>query len=333
MLELLRKVCAAHGVAGFEKKAAEVIEQEIGKYTDEQYTDSMGNLIAVKKGSGNGKKIMLCAHMDEIGFMATFIEEKGQIRVAPIGGIGFAAIAYTRVLSENGVKGIIVPESRVKPADYSADKFYIEIGAKDKKEASKKVKIGDVFRFDSDIIKLGSKKVCGHPLDDRAGCAVVIKIAEMLADAKLNDDIYYVFSVQEEVGCRGSKTAAFAISPDISLAFDVTGTGDTPGAAPMAVEVGAGAAIKIKDASVICDPELVNELTETAKSSKIKYQLEILTFGGTDTSSMQMSGNGSRAGAISIPSRYIHSGNELVDLDDLLACSTLAAEYIKGINK
>lgn len=333
MFELLRKVCAAHGVTGFEKKAAAVIGKEIEKYTDEQYIDNLGNLIAVKKGNGNGKKIMLCAHMDEIGLMATFIEEKGQIRVAPIGGIGFAAIAYTRVLSENGVKGIIVPDGKVKPADYAADKFYIEIGAKDKKEASKKVKIGDVFRFDSDIIKLGAKKVCGHPLDDRAGCAIVIKIAEALADSKLNDDIYYVFSVQEEVGCRGSKTAAFAIAPDISLAFDVTGTGDTPGATPMAVEVGAGAAIKIKDSSVICDPTLVNELIDTAKLNKIKYQLEILTYGGTDTSSMQMSGNGSSAGAISIPSRYIHSGNELVDLDDLSACVDLATEYIKGLNK
>ncbi len=333
MLELLRKVAYAHGVSGFEKKAAEVIGAEIAAYTDEQYTDALGSLIAVKHGNGNGKKIMLCAHMDEIGFMVTFIEEKGQIRIAPVGGIGFATSSYDRVISEKGVRGLIVPEGRVKAAEYTAEKFFIDIGAKNKKEAEKKVKIGDVFRFESDIVRLCGKRVCGHPLDDRIGCAVMIEIAKSLADEKINDDIYYVFSVQEEVGLRGAKTAAFAIAPDIALAFDVTGTGDIPGATPMACAVGDGAAIKVKDSSVICDPTLVGELIEVAKAEKINYQLEILTYGGTDTASMQMSGAGSRAGALSIPTRYIHSGNELIDLDDAEACVALTAAYIKSINK
>lgn len=333
MLELLKKVCAAQGVSGFEKKAREVLGAEIAKYSDEQYTDNMGNLIAHKRGNGEGRKIMLCAHMDEIGFMVTFIEDKGQLRIAPVGGIGFAAVVNSVVISENGVRGLVVADGKVKPADYSAEKFYIDIGAKDKKEAAKKVKIGDVFRFDSQITRLCGKRVGGHPLDDRAGCAVVLRIAELLKDTATKDDIYYVFSVQEEVGCRGAKTSSFAIAPDIALAFDVTGTGDVPGAAPMACAVGDGAAIKVKDSSVICDPSLVNELIETAKANKIKYQLEVLTYGGTDTSSMQMSGAGSRAGAVSIPCRYIHSPNEMVDLDDLEACAALTAEYIKGLNK
>lgn len=333
MLELIRKVCAAHGVAGFEKKAAETLCAEIKNYTDEQYTDALGNLIAVKRGNGNGKKIMLCAHMDEIGFMVTFIEEKGQIRVSPVGGVGFAAISYGLVLSENGVRGVIVPNGGTKPSDYTPDKFYIDIGAKNKKEAEKKVKIGDVFRFDAGITRLMNGRICGHPLDDRIGCVVLIKVAEALANEKINDDIYYVFSVQEEVGCRGSKTASFAIAPDIALAFDVTGVGDVPGAIPMACAVGDGAAIKIKDSSVICDPKLVDELIETAKANNIKYQLEVLTYGGTDTSSMQMSGNGSRAAAVSIPTRYIHSANETVEIKDVEACAELTVAYIKGINK
>ncbi len=333
MLELLRKVAYAHGVSGFEKKAAEVIGSEIAAYTDEQYTDALGNLIAVKHGNGLGKKIMLCAHMDEIGFMVTFIEDKGQIRIAPIGGIGFVASCYDRVISEKGVRGLIVPEGRVKAAEYTADKFFIDIGAKNKKEAEKKVKIGDVFRFESDIVRLCGKRVCGHPLDDRIGCAVMVEIAKSLANEKINDDVYYVFSVQEEVGLRGSKTSAFAIAPDISIAFDVTGTGDVPGASPMACAVGDGAAIKVKDSSVICDPTLVGELIEVAKAEKIKYQLEVLLYGGTDTASMQMSGAGSRAGALSIPTRYIHSANEMLDLDDAEACVALTAAYIKSINK
>ena len=332
MLELLRKVSSAHGVSGFEKKAAEVMRGLIADYTDEQYTDALGNLIAVKHGNGQGKKIMLCAHMDEIGFMVTFIEEKGQLCVAPVGGISFAASSYDRVMSEKGVRGLIVPRGGVKPADYSADKFYIDIGAKNRKEAEKKVKVGDVFRFEADVVRLCGKRVCGHPLDDRIGCAILIEIAKSLANEKINDDIYYVFSVQEEVGLRGSKTAAYAIAPELSLAYDVTGTGDVPGASPMACALGDGAAIKIKDNSVICDPTLVEELVDIAKKEKIKYQLEILTYGGTDTASMQMARAGSRACALSVPSRYIHSGNEMLDLDDAIACVDLTVAYIKSIN-
>lgn len=330
MLELLRKISAAHGVSGYEKGVSDVIRSEMMKYTDEQYTDALGNLITVKHGKAGKGKLMLCAHMDEIGFMATFIEDNGQVRLAPIGGIGFAASSYDRVVSEKGVRGVLVPDSRVKPAEYVADKFYIDIGAKNKKEAEKKVAVGDVFRFDNDIVRLCGKRVIGHPIDDRVGCAILVKIAEELSAAEVDCDVYYVFSVQEEVGCRGSKTAAYAVAPDVAIAFDVTGTGDTPGAAPMACRVGDGAAIKVKDASVICDPKLVDRLIDVAKENGIKYQLEVLTFGGTDTSSMQLAGTGCSAGCLSIPSRYIHSSNELIDLSDAEACVALAAAYIKG---
>lgn len=332
MLELLRKISAAHGVTGCEKKASDVICTEIAKYTDEQYNDCLGNLIAVKKGNGNGKRIMLCAHMDEIGFMVTFVEENGYVRIAPVGGISFGAVSYGMMLSENGVRGVLVPNDRTKAADYTADKFYIDIGASNKKDALRKVKVGDVFRFDADIKRLMGKKICGHPIDDRIGCAILVEIAKELFSENVSDDIYYVFSVQEEVGCRGSKTAAYAIAPDISLAYDVTGTGDVPGCSPMACKVGDGASIKIKDSSVICDPTLVSELEQVAKDNKIKYQFEVLTYGGTDTSAMQMSGIGSRACALSIPTRYIHSANELCDLNDAEACVKLTVEYIKGIN-
>ena len=333
MLDIFKKIAAAQGVSGNESDTAGVIAELMSQYTDDISIDNLGNLIAVKKGSGENKqKIMLCAHMDEIGFMATFIEKNGFVRIAPVGGINYTAVAFTRVRSENGVRGVIVPEAKVKPADFRAENFLIDIGAKDEKEAARRVKIGETFRFDNDILKLIGKRVCGHPADDRIGCAVLVDIARRLDGADIKDDVYYVFSVQEEVGCRGSKTAAYAIAPDISLAFEVTATGYTPSATHMACELGGGAAIKIKDSSVICDPSLVDELIAVAKEKKIKHQLEVLLYGGTDTSSMQMAGVGSRAGALSIPTRYIHSPNEMLDMGDAEACAELAAEFIKGQN-
>ena len=333
MLDIFKKIAAAHGVAGNENDTAGVIAELMTQYTDEISIDALGNLIAVRRGTGEDKqRIMLCAHMDEIGFMVTFIEKSGYIRIAPVGGINYTAVAFTRVKSESGVRGIIVPEDKAKPAEYRAENFLIDIGAKDEKEASRRVKIGDTFRFDNDVVKLIGKRVFGHPADDRIGCAVLVDIARQLDGADIKDDVYFVFSVQEEVGCRGSKTAAYAIEPDLSLAFDVTATGDTVAATPMKCELSGGAAIKIKDSSVLCDPALVDELIAVAKEKKIKYQLEVLLYGGTDTSSMQMAKAGSRAGAISIPTRYIHSPNEMIDMADAQACADLAAEYIKGLN-
>ena len=163
---------------------------------------------------------------------------------------------------------------------------------------------------------------------DRFGCAVLVEIAETLRNPA--DDMYYVFSVQEEVGCRGARPAAFAISPDLALIYDVTGTGDEQGAKPMAVRLGEGVAIKIKDNSVICDRDLVDALLGSAKANGIAAQCEILTYGGTDTSSVQMTGFGCKAGALSIPSRYIHSGVELVDLRDANAAVALTLAYLGG---
>ncbi len=334
MLDIFKKIAAAHGVTGNESEVAGVIAELMSQYTDDISIDNLGNLIAVKKGIGeHPQRIMLCGHMDEIGFMVSYIEKNGFIRIAPIGGIHFSAISYTRVRSERGVRGIIVPEEKVKPADYRAENFLIDIGAKSDKEASRRVKIGDTFRFDNDIVKLAGSRVMGHPIDDRIGCAILVDIARRLDGLEIEDDIYYVFSVQEEVGLRGSKTAAYAVEPDISLAFDVTATGDTPSATPMACEVGGGAAIKIKDSSVICDPTLVDELITVAKEKNIKHQLEVLLYGGTDTASMQMTRAGSRAGALSIPTRYIHSANEMIDMADAEACAELAVEFIKGLSK
>lgn len=329
--EMLKKIMMVQGVSGGEGAVAARIADIIAPYVDESYTDNMGNLIAVKKGKTDHKKVMLCAHMDEIGFIVTAIEDSGLIRFASIGGINYVASGYTIVVSSKGVKGVLVPEAGTKAADLAFDKCYIDIGAKDKKDAERRVSVGDYFAVEPDITRLNSTRLVGRPMDDRVGCAALVMIAEQLANGGCDHDMYYVFSVQEEVGCRGAKPASFAIAPDLALVYDVTSTGDVPGARPMAVKLGGGAAIKIKDASVICHAGTVSELIDTAKANKIKYQCEVLTAGGTDTSSIQMNGVGCRAAAISIPTRYIHSNVEMIDTADLEATVSLSVAYLKGL--
>lgn len=326
----LKELCLCPAVSGREEAIRQKLEKMIAPFCDELRTDKLGNLIALKKGSGGGKKIMLAAHMDEIGFLVNFIEDNGYLRAAPVGGISWNASAFSRVVSERGVNGAIVPTAKVKAADYKSDTFYIDIGAKDKRRAESRVKIGDFFVAEPALERLSGNRVCGRPLDDRVGCAVLLGIAEKLKNEPLYDDVYYVFSVQEEVGCRGALPAAFAIAPDVALCFDVTGTGDTVDATPMACSLGGGAAIKIKDSSVICDEAVVSALADVAAEKGIKAQKEILLYGGTDASSMQLAGAGAAVGAVSIPTRYIHSSVETCDLDDVEACIELAAEFIKG---
>ena len=229
----LKQLCLCPSVSGREKKIRNLISEMVAPFCDEVKTDNLGNLIGIKRGSENGKNIMLAAHMDEIGFLVTFIEDSGIARIAPVGGISFSAAAYARVVSENGVRGVIVPDSKTKPEDYKADNFYIDIGARNKKAAEQKIAIGDFFVLTPSLERLMGQRVCGRPLDDRVGCLVLLGIAEALAEVKTENNIYYVFSTQEEVGCRGAMPASFAIRPDFGLCFDVTGTGDVPSASPM----------------------------------------------------------------------------------------------------
>ena len=329
MYQTLKELIKIHGVSGREGAVAAAIAEKIGPYVDEVSTDALGNLIALKKGSAKDKKKhMLCAHMDEIGFIVTYIEENGFLRIAPIGGIRFIPAAYVPVIFENGLRGVLAPEEDLeKKEDYQATRFYIDIGAKDKKDAEKRVKIGDCAVIEPSLVRLAGARIAARPIDDRLGCAILVDIAKRLDKPK--DDVYFVFSVQEEVGLRGSKTAAFAIEPDDALVFDVTGTGDVPGSKPMAVSLGKGTAIKIKDSSVICDTELVARLKTLAEENKIPYQMEILTYGGTDTASIQSARLGAKAGALSIPTRNIHTAMEIVDMHDAEACRDLALAYLK----
>ena len=331
MIQTLQKMLpTTPSVSGRERGIREIIEAVMRPLCDEVRTDAMGNLICLKRGSAAApRKVMLCAHMDEIGFIVNFIEDNGYLRVAPIGGIHYGAAAFTEVVFENGVKGVLVPEADVPSKEApKAEKCYVDIGAATRKEAERRVRIGDCCAVKPHLTHLNANRVVGRPLDDRIGCACLAEIARTLTSPA--DDMYYVFSVQEEVGCRGAKTAAFAIGAELALVYDVTGTGDEQGSKPMAVKLGDGVAVKIKDSSVICDQSLVDELLALAKQEKIAAQSEILTYGGTDTSSIQMTGFGCRAGALSIPSRYIHSGVEMIDLRDAKAAVALTVAYFGG---
>jgi endoglucanase len=328
MIDLLQKLFAAQSVSGGEKNIAGVIEAEIKEFADEIKRDALGSLIALRRGkSANPRKIMLAAHADEIGFLATFIDEKGFVRVAPVGGIHWAACAFSAVKFENGVTGVLVPDDDAKTSEYDADKFYVDLGCSDRAGAEKLVSIGMRAAVVPQLFELAEGRIAGRPLDDKLGCAVLIEVMRRMQNN--DDDVYFAFTAQEEVGCRGARTAAFGVMPDIALACDVTGTGDTPGSKPMAVKIGGGVAIKVKDASVICAPELVVELRTLAEKSGIKHQLEILLHGGTDTSQMQLAGSGAPACALSVPTRYIHSGVELCDTADAEACVALFLQYLE----
>ena len=331
MYQLLKKLAASRpSVSGREDGIRESIAALMRPLCDEVKTDALGNLICLKRGSGKApRRVMLSAHMDEIGFIVNYIDDKGFIRVAPIGGIDYTAAAGAEVVFENGTRGVLVAEGdRKREEAPKGEKCYVDIGARDRKEAARRVSIGDTCALCAHVTRLMGSRVTGRPLDNRAGCALLVTIARVLTNP--DDDIYYVFSVQEEVGCRGAKPAAFGIAPELALVFDVTATGDAIGVKPMAVKLGAGAAVKIKDTSVICDTALVSDLLATAKREGIAVQSEILTFGGTDTSAVQMAGLGCRAGAVSIPCRYIHSGVEMIDMKDMEAARALTVAFLGG---
>lgn len=326
-MKIIKRYIETFSVTGNEEELRELISKDMESYADSIKTDAMGNLICFKKGGDSSKKTMLAAHMDEIGFVVTFIENSGLLRVANVGGIRPINSAYGEVVFKNGVKGVIVIEENTKPGDITVKKMIVDIGAKTKKDAEKHVSVGDFLTLTQRVTKLKNKRFAAKAFDDRLGCAALVEASKLVSIPKY--DTFFVFTVQEEVGLRGSKAAAGGIFPDFSLACDVTPTYDSVGADPGEVKLGGGAAIKIKDSSVICSKVIVDTLTRLAKERNIKYQYEILNAGGTDTASMQLAGGGSYAGCVSIPTRYVHSPVELIDLKDYENAVALIAAFVE----
>ena len=338
ILETQQKLIKCALPSGFEKPQAELIAEIAAPFADEIYTDTLGNLVAVKKGVGNGKKLMLAGHMDVIGFLIVHIDKNGFVRFTNIGGHTPAFLAGTVVRFENGVRGCIMASDKVENSATisSVDMLdlYIDIGAKDYDEAKSLVEVGDVCVFDAEAVSIAGGNIMTPYADDLMACIVLLLAMEELSDKEVPNDLYFVFSTQEERGLLGAKVAAQHIRPDMGIAVDLTRTGDTPAETVyMAVELGKGPTIKIKDSSHICNPQVVSLLRKAAEANGIPYQDELLLAGGTDAAAIQKSPGGVPVGVISIPGRNIHSHGEIVNLGDVeLAAKLLAAACMEKIS-
>ena len=324
MNDLIKKLVEAYGPSGFEDGMRDLIRPEVEPYADEISVDPMGNLIARKNGNGGGLKVMIAAHMDEIGLMVTHVTEKGFLRFTNIGGIYPQVLAGNRVRFADGTVGVIHTE----PTDsrnqvHDLDKHYIDVGASSREDCH--IQVGEAAGFARDFLAQGNR-LTAKSMDDRIGCVVAIEALKRLENTP--HDVYFAFTTQEEVGTRGAEAAANALSPDVGIALDVTRTGDTPEASPMSVSLGAGPAIKVKDSGMIAHAGLVRLMKERAAAAEIPYQLEVLVGGSTDARSMQISGPGCAAGCISIPCRYVHTQSETVDAEDVENCVRLLVEIL-----
>ncbi len=324
MEELLKQLTEAFGPSGEETVVRKVIEKMVQGKADRIYTDTMGNLFVLREGPE--PKIMVSAHMDEIGVIVTHIDDEGFLRIAPLGGVNPRFLVGRRLCFAGGVTGTVYHEKLKDWKELDWPKLYLDIGLKDKAGADGIVSIGDTACSQMPFAALAGGRYMAKAMDDRAGCAVLVETIGRLP-ADLPQEVCFVFSVQEELGLRGAKTAAYHYEPDYGLAVDVTAVGDTPKAPTMAVSLGKGPAIKVKDSSVLCHPLVRRFMQETAETHNIPYQLEVLERGGTDAGAIQITREGVSSGALSIPCRYVHSASEMVDGGDL----QLAVELLEKL--
>lgn len=334
---MLGKLTNLSGVSGNEKKVREFIISQISDYCDKIEIDSIGNVIALKKGIED-KKIMLSAHMDEVGFIISEITDKGFLKFKTVGGIDKRTILAKRLkIGENEVLGVIgmkavhlqkktergeVPEIR---------DLYIDIGAKDKKSAENLVKLGDYAVFETEFEKLGEDTVKAKALDDRAGCAVLIELIKK----PQKYDTYFCFTAQEEVGLRGARLAAYRIQPNISLVIEATSASDVYGFEPYesVTKMGAGAAVTFMDRTTVVNDTLRKKLFEIAQQANIPVQYKCSTSGGNDAGRIHLSRDGIKTAIISLPCRYIHSCASVASLSDLEAVKNLAELFLERIDE
>ena len=324
LFDLIQTLTAAHGPSGNEGGVREVIARLAAPYAQEITTDTLGNLIVHKPGQG--PKVMLCAHMDSIGFIVTHVEEEGFLRVGKLGGVAPVEALYTPVRFQNGVRGVFVKEEKAEDKGLKLDACYVDIGAKSREEALSMVQVGDTAVYDSPTFCNGNKVVSPY-LDNRIACAILLKVLESLKETP--NDLSLVFTAQEEVGLRGARTAAWSIAPDWALAVDVTDVDDTPGTERCGtVQLGKGAAVKVMDSSVICHPQVVQTLERLAKEQNIPVQRDIMRAGGTDAGAVQAARLGVLTGGVSVPCRYIHTPVEMASLEDAQRCVQLLSAFV-----
>jgi len=310
---LIRKLTEAYGPSGHEEAIRDIIRAEVEPLADQVRVDTLGNLIATKKGKGEGKRIMLAAHMDEIGLIVSYVDEKGFLRAQPIGGIDPMTLVGGRVQFADGALGVVAAENRQtfrKEPDLA--KVYIDIGATSYDQA--KGRLGDAVGFVRPFVDMGDR-LTAKAFDDRIGCAILIMVLRQLKDSP--HEVHFVFTVQEEVGLRGARTSAYDLEPEIGIAVDITIAADTPEAAKMAMKLGGGPCIKVKDSRMLAHPGVKKLLIDTAEAGSIPYQLEVLASGGTDAGAIQLSRSGVPAGTVSIATRYAHTPSEMIDVSDV----------------
>ena len=341
-IELLRKICEVPGAPGFESRVRNLILQELKPLCDEITVDNMGSIIAIKRGVSNtdGKKVMVAAHMDEIGFIVTHIDDNGFIRFHPLGGFDPKTLTAQRVIVHGtqdmiGVMGskpihVMSPEEKNKLPKLTD--YFIDMGMS-KSEVLKYISVGDPITRDRELIEMGECVNC-KSIDNRVAVFILLEALRTMSDIPY--DLYATFTVQEEVGLRGAHVAAHAINPDFGIALDTTIAYDVPGAQPheRITELGKGTAIKIMDAMTICDYRMVDYMKKTADANRISWQPEILTAGGTDTAGLQRMGkNGAIAGAISIPTRHLHQVIEMAHKKDIQSSIDLLNACIAGLDQ
>ncbi len=314
MQKLISKFTETFGPSGLEDDIRRVIYEEVKNYADEVFIDPLGNLVAVRKGKD--PRLMLAAHMDEIGLIITHIDEKGFLRISSVGGVTFYQLIGQRFMFANGTIGTVYHEKVDSFKELTWSKLYLDIGAANKEEAAAKVSLGDMAVFHHSFVDLG-KRYIAKAMDDRIGCVILVELLKRLYGQKVSQELVFVFTVQEEVGLRGAKSAAYKLAPRYAVAVDVTRVGDMPEAPRMDVSLGKGPAIKVKDSSVICHPKVRDLMVKTAEKNKIDYQLEVLERGGTDAGSIHLSREGVPSGVMSIPCRYVHTASEMVDGRDV----------------
>ena len=315
MLKLLESLCELSGVSGREAAVADFILKEVSSFADSK-RDQNGNIICFKKGKNSGKKIMIDAHMDEIGIIATYITTDGFVKFSCVGGISPAVLSGRRVVFENGVIGVISSKpvhlaSADEKKKYSdAEKLYIDIGANSKENAEKVISIGDTAVMVGEF-KVQGNTVISRALDDRVGVAVLIKLLKEDSDY----DFYATFTVQEEVGCRGAKTAAFTVDPEGAIALECTTAADLHGVEEESAvcKLGGGPAVSFMDRSTLYDKKLY----ETALNGPIKCQPKAAALGGNNSGAIHLTRGGIPTIAISVPSRYIHSASSVCNTEDI----------------
>lgn len=340
-VSLLKEICLAPGAPGYEQRIRELVIQEVTPLVDEVSVDALGSVIAVKKGKGD-KKVMCAAHIDEIGFMVSHIDNNGFIRFDTLGGFDAKTLTSQRVIIHGkkdiiGVMGckpvhLMKPEERGKPLPTT--EYFIDTGMK-KEEVEKYISVGNSITRERELIEMG-ECVNSKSLDNRVSVYILLETLRNLKDQEVPYDIYAVFTVQEEIGLRGAISSAHHIDPDFGFALDVTIAFDVPGASPheMVTQLGEGAAIKIKDGTVISDYRMVEYMKTMANKDNIKWQPEVLPAGGTDAGGIQRYGKkGAITGAISIPTRYIHQTIEMAHKEDIAHCVDLLTSCVSNLDQ